>query len=108
MEKDMAPAQDKLTVSIDSDVRTRAEAFFLAHGFTMSTGVNALLRDAVGRGEMPTGGAAAADRPRRASTIEELKQMKADFEAGRIEAATWEDVKLEIDSIQNIGCSPRQ
>jgi len=38
---------------------------------------------------------------RRASTIEELKQMMADFEAGLIEATPWEDVKREMDAIRS-------
>jgi len=92
----MATAHDKLTVRIDSDVKASAKVFFRTQGLTLSTGISALLKDAIGRGEMPANG---ADGPRRASTIEELKQTKADYDAGRIEATTWEDVKRELDAI---------
>jgi len=97
----MATAQDKLIVRIDSDVKASAKMFFRTHGFTLSTGISALLRDAIERGEMPANGSNDSSTPRRASTIEELKQMKVDYDTGRIEATPWENVKRELDAIQN-------
>jgi addiction module RelB/DinJ family antitoxin len=49
----MAQTHDELTVCIDSDVRANAEVFFRSYGFTMSTGINALLKDVVEHGKMP-------------------------------------------------------
>jgi antitoxin component of RelBE/YafQ-DinJ toxin-antitoxin module len=97
----MAQTQEELTVSIDSDVRASAEVFFRSCGFTMSTGINALLKDAVEHRTMPIDDEAEDDYVPKVSTVEELLQMKADLEAGRIQATPWEEVKRELDAIRH-------
>jgi antitoxin component of RelBE/YafQ-DinJ toxin-antitoxin module len=93
--------QDELTVRIDSDVRANAEVFFRSYGFTMSAGINALLKDAVDHGKMPANGKDEDDYIPKASTVGEILQMKADLDAGRIQATPWEDVERELDAIPN-------
>jgi addiction module RelB/DinJ family antitoxin len=91
--------QTDLTVTIDSDLKASGEALFSNYGFTMSTGLNALLKDAVEHGKMPIDEEANDDYIPRASTIEELKQMVADYDAGHIKAYSLEEIKREADVI---------
>jgi addiction module RelB/DinJ family antitoxin len=82
-------AQTDLTVSIDSDLKASAEAFFRGYGFSMSTGINALLRDAVEHGKMPI------DEPDdEIWNPAEILQASADYKAGRIKAYSLEEIKI--------------
>jgi len=91
----MAQNQTDLTVSIDSDLKTSAEAFFRSYGFTMSTGITALLKDAVEHGKMPI------DEPDdEIWNPAEIRQASADLRAGRIEATDWEVVKARVNAVQ--------
>jgi addiction module RelB/DinJ family antitoxin len=45
--------QDELTLRMDSELRQSAEEFFRSYGFTMSTGINAVLKDVIEQGKMP-------------------------------------------------------
>jgi addiction module RelB/DinJ family antitoxin len=91
--------QTALTVNIDSDLQVSGEALFRSYGFTMSTGMNALLKDAVEQKKMPANGEAEDDYSPKVSSVEEILQMKADLEAGRIQATPWEDVERELDAV---------
>jgi len=88
----MAQNQTDLTVSIDSDLKASAEAFFGSYGFTMSTGINALIKDAVEHGKMPI------DEPdNEIWNPAEVRQASADLRAGRIQATPWREVLGDLD-----------
>ena len=90
----MASNQTDLTLSIDNDLKASAEVFFRSYGFTMSTGINALLKDAVEHGKMPT------DEPDdEIWNPAEIRQASADIRTGRIEATDWEVVKARANAV---------
>jgi addiction module RelB/DinJ family antitoxin len=91
----MAQNQIDLTVSIDSDLKASAEAFFRNYGFTMSTGINALIKNAVEHGEMPIG-----ESDDEIWNPAKIRQASADLRAGRIEATDWEIVKARVNALQ--------
>ncbi len=94
----MAQNQTDLTVSIDSDLKASAEAFFRNYGFTMSTGINALIKNAVEHGAMPIDEIDESDDE--IWNPAEIRQASADLRAGRIEATDWEIVKARANALQ--------
>jgi addiction module RelB/DinJ family antitoxin len=87
--------QTALTVTIDSDLKASGEALFRSYGFTMSTGMNALLKDAVEHGKMPID-----DEPERVIwNPAEILQASADVRAGRAKTYSLEEIKREADAI---------
>jgi len=90
----MAQNQTDLTVSIDSDLKASAEAFFRSYGFNMSTGINALIKDAVEHGKMPID-----ESDDEIWNPAEILQASADVKAGRIKATPWREVLGDIDAV---------
>jgi antitoxin component of RelBE/YafQ-DinJ toxin-antitoxin module len=90
MEADMAQQ-----LADPSTLKASVEVLFQSYGMTLTTGIDALLKQVREQGESPM------DEPdNEIWNPAEIRQASADLKAGRIEATDWEVIKARANAIQ--------